>query len=100
MLDALRGSDSLVRWAELAHAARGPWTPELSRLVAERLRARERRRHDYRGYRELCEVAATHMSPEHLTELQEDPSFDDASTEAYLRLRDTLRFRLDMHREL
>lgn len=92
-------SAPLVRWGDLLAATRGPWTPELSARVTARLRTRSRR-HDHHGYRVLCEAAATNLPPAHLDELPEKPPHDDASGDQYLRLRDTLRFRHDMHREL
>ncbi|PDP85613.1 hypothetical protein CQJ94_21650 [Glycomyces fuscus] len=90
---------SLNRWGELLHDTAGPWTPELSARVVARLHAQDRK-HDYHGYRRLCEAAAVHMPPALVTDLRQDPPYHDASGDAYLRLRDTLRFRLDMHREL
>ncbi|MFD6949011.1 MULTISPECIES: DUF5691 domain-containing protein [unclassified Nocardiopsis] len=88
----------LVRWGELLHAVRGPWTPELGERVVGRLLTKGRK-HDHHGYRELCEAAAAHMAPEYVAELPGEPPID-TSADAYLQLRDTLRFRLDMHREL
>ncbi|GAB3704526.1 DUF5691 domain-containing protein [Nocardiopsis oceani] len=75
-----------------------PWTRELSEEVARRLAVRVDQR-DSRGYRFLCEAAAEHMPPEHLDLLPPEPPQPEEGP-AYLRLRDTLRFRLDMHREL
>ncbi|WP_150241629.1 DUF5691 domain-containing protein [Nocardiopsis quinghaiensis] len=88
----------LVRWGELLHATHGPWPPELSERVVGRLLTRGRK-HDHNGYRELCEAAASHLPPEHLAELPGEPPID-VSADAYLQLRNTLRFRLDMHKEL
>lgn len=89
----------LIHWGGPLHAARGPWTRELSEQVIERLHTKGRT-HDHNGYREVCEAAAGHMPPEHVAGLHDHPPFDGSSADAYLRLRDTLRFRLDMHREL
>ncbi|MEU0236558.1 DUF5691 domain-containing protein [Nocardiopsis sp. NPDC006198] len=88
----------LERWGEMLRATRGPWTAALSEQVVRRLHRPGRGRDSY-GYREVCEAAAEHMPPEHLAGLSTEPPFDDTA-DAYLRLRDTLRFRLDMHKEL
>ncbi len=95
----LTDKSSLNRWGDQLRDTPGPWTPELSARVVARLHAKDRK-NDYHGYRLLCEAAAVHMPPEHITDLHQDPPYHDASGDAYLRLRDTLRFRLDMHREL
>nr|WP_179810167.1 DUF5691 domain-containing protein [Nocardiopsis sinuspersici] len=89
---------SLVRWAQLLRATRGPWTRELSARVVGLLHT-ARPKHDPHGYQEVCGAAAEHMPPEHLADLHEQPPIDGSSADTYLRLRDTLRFRLDMHRE-
>ncbi|WP_150251097.1 DUF5691 domain-containing protein [Nocardiopsis deserti] len=94
----LDDSAPLIRWGELLHATHGPWTPELSTRVIGRLLTRAPK-HDHHGYRELCEAAAAHMAPGYVADLPGEPPID-TSADAYLRLRDTLRFRLDMHREL
>lgn len=83
---------------QVLHAIDAPWTPELSAEVARRLAGQLGPR-DSRGYRFLCESAAEHMPPEHLALLPEQPPHTEEAP-AYLRLRETLRFRLDMHREL
>lgn len=83
---------------QVLHAIDAPWSRELSEEVARRLAAPLGTR-DSRGYRFLCEAAAEHMPPEHLDLLPEQPPHEEEG-HAYLRLRETLRFRLDMHREL
>ncbi|WP_431871853.1 DUF5691 domain-containing protein [Nocardiopsis eucommiae] len=92
---ALGGSDVL---GQVLHAVDAPWTLPLSEAVARRLTGPIGTR-DSRGYRFLCEAAAEHMPPEHLDLLPREPPHAEEGP-AYLRLRDTLRFRLDMHREL
>ncbi|MFE9244874.1 DUF5691 domain-containing protein [Nocardiopsis sp. NPDC006938] len=79
-------------------AVDAPWTRPISDEVVRRLTGPADDR-VARGYRFLCEVAAEHMPPEHLDLLPKEPPFE-AEGPAYLRLRDTLRFRLEMHREL
>lgn len=88
----------LERWGEVLHATAGPWDTALSEWTVRRLH-QPVRKSDVYGYRETCEAAAAHMPPEHLADLREDPPFDHTA-DAYLRLRETLRFRLDMHKEL
>ncbi|WP_017587812.1 DUF5691 domain-containing protein [Nocardiopsis ganjiahuensis] len=83
---------------QVLHAVGAPWTRELSEEVVRRL-ARPLSRRDARGYRFLCEAVAEHMPPEHLDLLPEQPPHEEEG-HAYLHLRETLRFRLDMHREL
>ncbi|MER6626574.1 hypothetical protein, partial [Streptomyces sp. NPDC000931] len=83
---------------QVLHAVDAPWTLPLSEAVARRLTGPIGTR-DSRGYRFLCEAAAEHMPPEHLDLLPREPPHAEEGP-AYLRLRDTLRFRLDMHREL
>ena len=96
--DVLTSGVGMERWGEALRATGGPWTASLSELVVRRLHQPGRKRDSF-GYREICEAAAEHMPPEHLADLREDPPFDDTA-DAYLRLRETLRFRLDMHKEL
>ncbi|MBR8745070.1 DUF5691 domain-containing protein, partial [Nocardiopsis sp. MG754419] len=104
-----------------------PWTRELSEAVARRLteppeptdlaepavaagstgstgstvsaEATESRRRDLYGHDRLCATAAEFMRPQDLDLLPEQPP-NEEQAHPYLTLRDTLRFRLDMHREL
>ncbi|WP_285729182.1 DUF5691 domain-containing protein [Nocardiopsis sp. ATB16-24] len=99
VLHALTRTDSLHRYGELLQATRGPWSAELSAEVLRRLHA-PRRGNDHAGYRLVCEVAALRMPPAHVADLHPQLPFDDSTADAYLHLRDTLRFRHDMHKEL
>ena len=99
VLEALTRTDSIHRYGELLQATRGPWSAELSAEVLRRLRA-PRRGNDHAGYQLVCEVAALRMPPAHVADLDPQPPFDDFAADAYLHLRDTLRFRHDMHKEL
>ncbi|MGW9556177.1 DUF5691 domain-containing protein [Nocardiopsis sp. NPDC055551] len=78
-----------------------PWTRELSAAVVEVLsRSTDRRSPtDTHAHQRLCVIAAESMPPEHLDLLPESSPNEEEAHE-YLRLRDTLRFRLDMHKEL
>ncbi len=95
---------------ETLRAIGAQWTRELSvaavRLLLEggdggladsRPGARNNAR--ARGQRVLRSVIAEHMPPDHLDLLPERPPHED-ETHPHLLLRETLRFRLDTHREL
>lgn len=92
------GKTDLHVLGEVLRTVDAPWTRALSDEVTRRLTGPIGTR-DSRGYRFLCEAAAEHMPPEHLDLLPKEPPLEEEGP-AYLRLRDTLRFRLDMHREL
>ncbi|WP_159941673.1 MULTISPECIES: DUF5691 domain-containing protein [unclassified Nocardiopsis] len=97
-LPAVRSSD---RRGELFGATRGPWTDALSAEALRLLREPRRANAPVAGYEALCAAAALYMRPAHVTALPDTAPFDgNAAVHAYDRLRDTLRFRLDMHREL
>lgn len=78
-----------------------PWTRELSADVVEILSRSAQRRSptDTHAHQRLCVIAAEYMPPEHLDLLSETSPNEEEAHE-HLRLRDTLRFRLDMHKEL
>lgn len=89
---------SLSDAGEILRSVRGPWTPELSVRVARLLG--EGTRHTVGSYGLVCDLAAEHMPPNHLIDLPPNPPVSGFENDrAHRRLRDTLRFRLDMHRE-
>ncbi|OLT28608.1 hypothetical protein BJF83_15160 [Nocardiopsis sp. CNR-923] len=93
-----------TRDTDLAHLARAvgaAWDRELCELFLDRLGgpAPEHGRTPS-AYRALCELAAEHLPPERLADLPHDPPRRGSEAEAFLCLRETLRFRLDMHKEL
>jgi len=96
--DVLDTGVGLEHCGEMLRATRGPWTTALSEWTVRRLHQPGRARDSF-GYRETCDAAAEHMPPEHLADLHEEPPFEHTA-DAYLRLRGTLRFRLDMYKEL
>ncbi|MGW9346566.1 DUF5691 domain-containing protein [Nocardiopsis flavescens] len=90
----------------LLHAVPGPWTASLAHRVADRLGGKGWDR-DHGGYRSVCDLLAERTPPELAHELpQETPSLaavggpDGTGDSAYRSLLGTLRFRLDMHKEL
>ncbi|MGW5876849.1 DUF5691 domain-containing protein [Nocardiopsis terrae] len=101
VLAAIGPGEEPPQLGEILLAVGAPWTRELSEEVVRRLAAPAdpHGRGDPRGYRLLCEAAAGRMPPEHLDLLPAEPPRAEEGP-AYLRLRETLRFRLDMHREL
>ena len=89
----------------LLNATPGPWTAELTRRAVERLGGRGWSR-DHSGYRALCQTIAVRSAPGAVRELpRETPALDAVGgpggtcDSAYRDLIDTLRFRLDMHKE-
>ena len=82
-------------------AAETPWTRELSEAVIGRfldpldLTVPV----NVPDHRALAEAITAYMPPEHLDLLPEQPPYEEEA-HTYLRLRDALRFRLDMHKEL
>ncbi|MDT0326856.1 DUF5691 domain-containing protein [Nocardiopsis lambiniae] len=87
----------------LLNAVPGPWATDLSHRIVRRLQGKGWER-DRGGYRSVCLLAAERMPPELVHDLPEETpaasAVGDAGDSAYRNLRDTLRFRLDMHREL
>lgn len=77
------------------------WSRELAADVVEVLsRPTERRSPtEMHSHQRLRVIAAEYMPPEHLDLLPETSPNEEEAHE-HLRLRDTLRFRLDMHKEL
>ena len=78
-----------------------PWTRELAADVVDVLsRSTDRRSPtDTHAQRRLRVIAAEYMPPQHL-DLLPETSPNEEEAHDHLRLRDTLRFRLDMHKEL
>lgn len=82
-------------------AADTPWTRELSEAVIGRfldpldLTVPV----NIPDHRALADAITAYMPPEHLDLLPEQPPYEEEA-HTYLRLRDSLRFRLDMHKEL
>ncbi|RKS06962.1 hypothetical protein DFP74_2612 [Nocardiopsis sp. Huas11] len=102
LLDAVDDDTTLLALDQVIRMVPGPWSPELCDWVVRRLQRPLKRKSDVSGFRVFCSVAAEHLAPELHTALPDSPPADgDSAAEApYLRLRDTLRFRHDMTREL
>ena len=102
LLDAIDDDTTLLALDQVIRTVPGPWAPELCDWVVRRLCRPLKRKSDISGYRVFCSVAAERLRPELHTALPDQPPADgDSAAEApYLRLRDTLRFRHDMTREL
>ncbi|KOX14113.1 hypothetical protein ADL05_17200 [Nocardiopsis sp. NRRL B-16309] len=102
LLDAVDDDTTLLALDPVIRTVPGPWSPELSDWAVRRLLRPLKRRSDLSGFRVFCSVAAEHLPPEVHTALPDHPpgGGDTAAEESYLRLRDTLRFRHDMTREL
>ncbi|MEV2278270.1 DUF5691 domain-containing protein [Nocardiopsis sp. NPDC049922] len=87
--------------AHLAHAVGGAWDRELCELILDRVGGPSPKHgRTPSAYRSLCELAAEHLPPERLADLPDEPPRGGSEADAFLRLRETLRFRLDMHKEL
>ncbi|WP_116248135.1 DUF5691 domain-containing protein [Nocardiopsis sp. FIRDI 009] len=87
--------------AHLAHAVGDPWDRELCELFLDRLGGpAPKQGRSPSAYRSLCDLAAERLPPDHLADLPDDPPRGGAEADAFLRLRELLRFRLDMHKEL
>lgn len=95
LLEGITYPEALGR---LLLAIDAPWTPGLSEGVA-RWTARTTERRRVRGHRLLYETIAAHMPPEHLALLPEQAPYEKEA-DVYFRLRETLRLRQDMHKEL
>lgn len=101
LLDAVDDRTTLLSLDQVIRTVPGPWSPELCDWVVRRLQRPLKRKSDISGFRVFCSVAAEHLSPELHTALPDSsPGGDTAAEAPYLRLRDTLRFRHDMIREL
>lgn len=90
----------------LLNAVPGPWTAGLVHRAVDRLGGKGWDR-DHGGYRSVCLLLAERTPPELVHDLpQEPPSLaavggpGGTGDSAYRSLLDTLRFRLDMHKEL
>ncbi|CAL9476287.1 hypothetical protein SUDANB121_02957 [Nocardiopsis dassonvillei] len=87
----------------LLNAVPGPWTAALAHQVADRLGGKGWER-DHGGYRSVCLLLAERTPPELVHDLPQDPPSLEAvggtGDSAYRTLLGTLRFRLDMHKEL
>ncbi|MBB6121806.1 DUF5691 domain-containing protein [Nocardiopsis algeriensis] len=102
VLGSLTEKSSMQDLYDLLAGTAGPWTRELSAEVAGRLRAPKWQR-DARAYGPVCEIAAERMPVDGIDDLPPDlpeirGSYGNAEP-SYAALRDTLLFRLDMHRE-
>ncbi|MFI6576665.1 DUF5691 domain-containing protein [Nocardiopsis sp. NPDC050513] len=87
--------------AHLAHAVGTAWNRDLCELVLDRLGGPPPEHgRTPSAYRALCELAGQHLPPEHIADLPYDPPRGGSEAEAFLLLRELLRFRLDMHKEL
>ncbi|MFY7064802.1 DUF5691 domain-containing protein [Nocardiopsis changdeensis] len=88
----------------LLNAVPGPWTAKLVHQVVDRLGGKGWDR-DQGGYRSVCLLVAERTPPELVHDLpRETPNLaavgGGPSDHAYQSLLNTLRFRLDMHKEL
>ncbi|MCY9786935.1 DUF5691 domain-containing protein [Nocardiopsis sp. EMB25] len=97
-------SRAKTRDADLAHLAQAvgaPWNRDLCELFLDHLGGpAPKHGRSPSAYRSLCDLAAERLRPEHLASLPEAPPRGGAEADAFLRLRELLRFRLDMHKEL
>ncbi|MFE3458120.1 DUF5691 domain-containing protein [Nocardiopsis aegyptia] len=101
LLDAVDDDTTLLALDQVIRTVPAPWSADLCDWVVRRLHRPLKRRSDVSGFRVFCSVAAERLSPELHTALPDQPpGGDTAAAEPYLRLRDTLRFRHDMTREL
>jgi hypothetical protein len=102
LLDVVDDGTTLLALDQVIRTMPDPWSPELCDWVVERLRRPLKRKSDISGFRVFCSVAAEHLPPELHTVLPDQPPAggDTAAEAPYLQLRDTLRFRHDMIREL
>ena len=101
MLAALHQAKRSRTLGHALEAADTDWNRELSEAVVGRLLDPFdlTKPVNIPDHRALADAIATYMPPEHLDLLPEQPPYE-GEAHTYLTLRDTLRFRLDMHREL